>query len=120
MKTIKHREMVICSDVDDTLIMHDQTLPPKNQIVIKDPYMDHDIYVTPHIKHIEMLKRYHKQGYFVIIWSAGGAEWAESVAKALKLEEYCDLIIAKPLKYVDDLEVTEWLNTRVYFPYGTK
>ena len=34
--------------------------------------------------------------------------------KALKIEEYVDVILTKPTHYYDDLEVEVWMPTRIY------
>lgn len=106
-------EMVVFCDVDDTLIMHDNSLP--YDLYITDPYMpDFTQAVRKHQKHIDFLKNLKGRGYTIIVWSAGGAKWANTVVKALQLENYVDICMCKPVKYVDDLEAHQILGTRVY------
>jgi hypothetical protein len=105
---------VILYDVDDTLVMwhyEDQSI----QIPITDPYLKGVVnYVTPNVKHIDLLKKHKARGFTVIVWSAQGFEWAEAVVQALNLEEFVDIVCSKPSGYVDDLEVTHWIGSRIY------
>lgn len=65
--------------------------------------------VKPHKKHIEQLKLHKLRGHTVIVWSAGGWEWAEAAVRALKLEKYVDLVIEKPRWAYDDLPPNEYM-----------
>lgn len=70
--------------------------------------------VTPHKKHIEQLKLHKLRGHTIVVWSAGGWEWAEAAVRALKLEKYVDLVIEKPTWYYDDLQPHEFMGKRYY------
>jgi FMN phosphatase YigB (HAD superfamily) len=65
--------------------------------------------ILPHRKHIEQLKKHKMRGHTVIVWSAGGYDWAEAVIKAFKLAEYVDLVISKPIWCYDDLQPNEFI-----------
>ncbi len=60
------------------------------------------------------LMDHHSRGFTNIVWSAGGYAWAHEVVYALGLQDYVTLIMAKPLKYVDDLQAPEILVSRIY------
>jgi phosphoserine phosphatase len=62
------------------------------------------------------MKSHKFRGHTVIVWSAGGVEWAKTVVTALGLENYVDLVVAKPKWYYDDLQSHEFLpaSSRVY------
>jgi len=85
-------------DVDDTLIM----------------WKGHTY--TPHKKHIEMIKKFHARVQPVVVWSAGGWEWAERIVKELGLEPYVTAVMSKPMWWVDDVTANEVLPeyTRIY------
>ena len=121
-------EFTIMIDIDDTLIMWDSPNHPhemmtaedqikynKEDLVhILDPYTKDNWYFRKHNKHIEFLKTCKAQGYQVIVWSGGGAKWAKTVTEALGLQEFVDVTMVKPIKFVDDLPANEVLVNRIY------
>lgn len=71
--------------------------------------------LAPHKEHIDYLKKSKKfNKNTIVVWSAGGWDWALNVVKALELEEYVDAVMAKPVKYVDDLPCKEFMGERIY------
>jgi FMN phosphatase YigB (HAD superfamily) len=108
-------ESTIFFDVDDTLVMWGKE---ENRIEVKEPYYGEPTFVTPHKGHIKILKDRKARGSFIVVWSAGGYRWAAAVIKALKLEEYVDLVMTKPHAYVDDKQPNEIMGERIYLPYG--
>jgi len=115
MKVITN-EQIVCYDVDDTMILwgSDYTQPGPDKVAFIDPYDNSINYLRVHTKHINLLKKYKGRKNFIIVWSAAGAKWAESVVKTLNLQPYVDVVMTKPNKYVDDLPVEEWLTSRIY------
>lgn len=109
-------EQLVPVDCDDTLVMwSDQYQQPHGDAIpIIDPYDQSTNYLTPNKKHIDLIKKYKGRGFLVIVWSAGGVEWAQAVVKALELESYVDIVLTKPSRYVDDLDASEWMGNRVY------
>lgn len=85
-------------DVDDTLVM----------------WNGHTY--TPHLEHIELIKRFKERRQPVIVWSAGGYEWALRVVQELKLEQYITAVMAKPEWWMDDKPAHEVLlsDNRIY------
>jgi predicted phosphatase len=116
MKVIKN-ESIVCFDVDDTLILHKD---PKNgtvSLVVPNPYAeDHPYEVWVHTNHVRFIKEQKARGRCVIVWSAAGYRWAETIIGLLDLEEYVDYVITKPVMCVDDLEPSEYLPKSVYLP----
>jgi predicted phosphatase len=111
-------EHVVCFDVDDTLVIWDDSFqaPELGRVRIEDPYDGHTVYLKPHVRHVKLLRQMKGRGRFLVVWSAAGAQWAKAVIQALELEDCVDLIQTKPLAYVDDLPVTEWIGKRIYLP----
>lgn len=97
-------------------------LPEESEcIYVTDPYVTgNSIRLRPNHKHIKLLKDHKARGYGVIVWSAGGSAWARAAVEALELESYVDVILAKPAKFVDDLQATEILGTRIYLNEHSK
>jgi phosphoserine phosphatase len=114
--TVIENENNVFFDVDDTLIHWDSeySQPGTRKIKIIDPYDNSINYLKPHNKHVKLLKKYQQRGMTIVVWSAGGYKWAEAVVKALELEKYITLVMTKPAKYVDDLDITAWIGNRVY------
>jgi len=65
--------------------------------------------------HVEELKRQAESGTKVIVWSAGGAKWAEACVKALKLEDYVDVVLTKPDRIYDDKDSSKWMPERRFY-----
>ena len=122
-------EKCIFFDCDDTLIMWESQYVKEdddgnlNTVNIASPFYSPSMYATtapiyelvPHKKHIQSLKDCkQKNKNTVVVWSAGGWQWAEAVVKALGIEEFVDAVMEKPTMYVDDLPCKEFMGTRVY------
>jgi hypothetical protein len=115
-------------DVDDTLVMWNATpeelaergvdfeCPGSHTIIdgeIKEtpPWKER---LLPHRKHIEQLKKHKMRGHTIVVWSAGGYDWAAAVVKALQLENFVDLVISKPIWCYDDLQPNEFIPKPQY------
>jgi hypothetical protein len=111
-------ESIVFVDVDDTLIMwsgtHTSTIPNDLLVKVQDPYSPTVISLIKHIGHIKILKDRKARGACIIVWSAGGYRWAEAVVKALALEASVDMIMSKPIMYIDDSPSEEFMGPRVY------
>lgn len=128
MKVIEN-DNCLFFDCDDTLVMWGTSYHKvddngiKNTILIPDPWEAVTMYgrtrgmneLVPHDKHIQYLKDSKiKNKNTIVVWSAGGWEWALAVVKALGIEEYVDAVMAKPHAYVDDLNCKEFMGQRIY------
>lgn len=109
MKIIEN-EHIVCFDVDQTLFMHNDSLG----FDIINPYSKTPVQGLINDKHVDLMKQYKARNLFIIVWSKAGVKWAETVVKSLQLEQYVDLIMTKPDRYVDDLQASEILGERVY------
>lgn len=105
-------------DVDGTLIhwinfneFHNNT--PYGRFELE--YGNEICYFKPYYSHIRFLKHCKQRGDFIIVWSQNGVEWAEKVVKALNLEKYVDVVMAKPTRHVDDKEdVPSIVGNRIF------
>lgn len=106
MITITNRN-IVASDVDDTLILWDEhsrdlTYPTEGRLVIVCPYDGLPYSFLVHERHVAFLKREKAKGSFIIVWSRSEGAWAETVVKALGLEDYVDIAMGKVTKFLDD------------------
>lgn len=74
-------------------------------------------YLKVHKKHIAQLKEHAIRGHKVVVWSAGGADWAEAVVKALGLERYVTLCMMKPMWAYDDKKPEEYMPKSQWIEY---
>lgn len=101
MITIEDGRKNVAFDVDDTLILWDN--PGKGiSMEILCPYMKQHFKVWPHQRHIIFLKRQKAMGNKIFVWSRNGAKWAETVVKALGIQQHVDYCVGKMDKHVDD------------------
>lgn len=105
-------------DVDDTLVMWHASERYKNKITIKDPYSGEYETLFINDSHVKLLIRSKLRGRTIIVWSHGGGKWAETVVKALELEESVDYVMTKVEDYVDDLDLKDWCVKNIYLNKG--
>lgn len=98
---------LIACDVDNTLLFSLREYPHE---VTHEVVKINGRKFWVHNPHIEMLKDFKARGHSIMVWSAGGAEWAELAVKALKLEEIVDFVCAKPDWIIDDKPASEFLS----------
>lgn len=121
---VNENECIVCSDVDDTLVIWDNKdfkTPGPGKIAFKDPYDNSINYLKVHWKHVDLLKKYKGRGFYIRVWSAAGGKWARSVVETLGMELFVDSVETKPMKYLDDItddqRISRILGSRVYIPY---
>ena len=120
MSQLINSDMVVTFDCDDTLVIwndNEYWVSGSDKVCFEDPYDKSMIFLYPHTQHINLMKKYKAQGYTVIVWSAGGSLWAKEVVDKLKINNLVDVIMSKPIKYVDDLPASQILGSRVYIPF---
>ena len=88
-------------DVDDTLVLWDESLPGDNVAIECNGHLNH---MVINKGNLEELKRHGARGIDVIVWSKGGYDWAHSVVRALKIEKNVAAVMTKPFCYYDDLK----------------
>ena len=117
MKIIDN-ENVVGIDCDDTLVMWDApTVPGPGKIAVE--FAGDTVYLTPHNYHIQLVKKYQERGYYLIFWSANGAQHFSKVLTALGLDYLADgkngHVQTKLCKHMDDSTNAEGiLGPRVY------
>lgn len=93
---------VFASDIDDTLVMWYIPSDYKGPLlkITTNGYTEECIVNRPAVEHLKKMKR---RAFSVIVWSAGGSDWAEAVVRALRIEEYVDIIMPKIDHHLDDI-----------------
>jgi hypothetical protein len=64
------------------------------------------------------MKKHKARGHKIVVWSAGGWEWAKSVVETLELTEIVDLVMSKPAWFYDDIPSSSFMpeHNRIYKP----
>jgi hypothetical protein len=106
-------ERVIPIDVDETLVMHSY-FDGAVALDVLDPHSNVHVTVYPNQNMIRLLKDEFARGAYIIVWSRGGYAWADAILAALNLQNHVNLVLTKPLVYMDDTSVYDWLKDRVY------
>lgn len=102
-------------DVDDTLLLWGRGIEGRRVTVKYNDLVSES--AVAHEAHITKLKQHKARGHTVVVWSAGGSEWARQAVELLGLEDYVDLVIEKPMWLYDDLQPSQfmpradWLGT---------
>lgn len=99
-------------DVDNTLIhllnKHDINNDDLIEIGINEfcnatgPYAAYDLYFNKQM--VDLLLASHARGHIIVVWSAGGADWARTVANAIEKRwgKCVDFCLSKPTWWADD------------------
>lgn len=121
MNILRDDRIVWC-DVDDTLILWNLSAYPNGQKVTVD-HVNGPVEVIAHENNIKTLIKFWKLGYTLIVHSGSGWRWAKAVVEALKLDQYVNTCMSKPMYYFDDKPVEEWAGPRIWrdphTPYET-
>jgi phosphoserine phosphatase len=111
---ILRSDRVAFFDVDETLVMWSGAFRADEPGTIMVGTDSIQAYVRPHMRHIEEMKAHKARGHAVVVWSAGGHEWADAVVKSLGLLPYVDLVMSKPAWCYDDLKPHEFVGQVIY------
>jgi hypothetical protein len=90
-------KITVYVDVDDTLVLWRPV--KEDDWVVNLPRYG---YLAVSSRHVTSIKQHKARGHLIVVWSQGGADWAEEVVKLIGLEDYVDLVISKPRWIYDD------------------
>jgi predicted phosphatase len=114
-------DLVVGVDVDDTLVSwstKDSDKPPHPECVpigiVFDGKIEQYWVFLPNLK---SLKTHKHKGHAIVVWSGSGFAWAKKVVEVLALEDYVDLIMAKPKWLLDDMRPEDYMP-RPYWGAG--
>lgn len=91
-------------DIDDTLIQWNfvEGYDVIDYVVIECRGRVGKYLINRH--NLEHLIKLSNRGHGIIVWSAGGSDWAEAVVKGLGIEKYVDVVAPKATYYIDDIK----------------
>lgn len=92
-------------DCDDTLVSWDSFPGEEGTVLFKTPAQSY--YLKAKQGNIDQLKLHFSRGHRIVVWSAGGYEWAKCVVDTLGLQDYVSLVVSKPQWIYDDLPLAE-------------
>ena len=101
------------SDVDDTLILWDLSKYPDGERVTVE-FAGYKTELVRHQKNINLLEKFARLGYTVIVYSRTGADWARAIVEALELQDFVHVYMDKPMFMMDDQEVSEWCAPAIW------
>lgn len=111
-------------DVDDTLLMWSlpEGIETNDDRLITVRCREYSERLFPNEHNILLLKRLATRGHAIVVWSGGGADWAEAAVNALGLNRYVEAVSGKPQYYIDDISnPKEWIGKHGYFDiHGNK
>jgi hypothetical protein len=65
---------------------------------------------------LKYLRELAVRGHSIVLWSQGGSDWCEAVAKALDIEDLVCACLSKPMYYIDDIKDTsQFMGKYVFF-----
>ncbi len=108
MQTLK-MTMPTFFDVDDTLILWAPTRAQQEKyrnVICPETTM---VY-TPYTPNVDQLIEHKRRGHTIVVWSAGGVEWARRAVKMLGLENCVDYVMDKPRWYYDDKHAGDFMG----------
>ena len=98
---------VVYFDVDDTLVLWGKNDPDRSMLFTCHGFSES---LVPNLEIIRELKKAKREGSTVVVWSQGGADWAEEVVVTLGLKQFVDLVVSKPDTYFDDLAASTFMR----------
>lgn len=112
MTTIMSQKAVYF-DIDQTLLMFNAPLFASDRIL----ELPNGVKVSINRRHIDAMKQHKARGHTIIVWSAGGWEWADRVVALLDLGDVVDVVMSKPDWFYDDKPASEFMPeaNRVYY-----
>lgn len=106
-------DRVVMVDVDDTLVCWNVSeFPAEDHFKIRGP--NGLVTLVRHEKNINLVRKFWKLGYTIVVWSGTGHKWAEKVARSVGLDDVVSLYMSKPMYYIDDKPSQEWMGPRAW------
>jgi len=114
---VTENEMIVYVDVDGTLCVKGEEIDGRD---VPGGYQGDQAYYYGVLHRIDrlylniaFLKTLKARGWYIVVHSHNGWQWAKNVVEALELQNYVDEVKSKPFKYVDDQDCHSWMGTRI-------
>jgi cation transport ATPase len=96
--TMSTEKLIAFIDVDDTLV---RSIGAKR---------------IPMPRVVERVRRLHREGAMLYLWSAGGADYARKSAQELGISDCFVAFLPKPNLIIDDQAVADWRHCKHEYP----
>lgn len=98
-------------DVDETLVGRPNIGPMLTHEgwVLCNSGEPYEAWVRVHQEHVRTLLEFKARGFNIVVWSAGGSKWAETVVFLLGLSGVVDVVMSKPTWFLDDKPACEFM-----------
>lgn len=108
------KEPIVFFDIDDTLVSwdsynYDTTADQKTLVEFICPNSGKSFWLEAINENINAMKVHKLRGHTVVLWSAGGAEWAKEVSSKLEVAVYVDAYMSKPSWFYDDIPSSSFM-----------
>lgn len=100
-------ERVLAVDVDDTLVLWNASSAPGSSQEFFSPE-NRVVTLHQHTKNINLVEKFYKLGYTILVWSGSGVDWAETVCTQLGIDYMVTNYMTKPGFMLDDQPVKNW------------
>lgn len=108
-------------DVDDTLLMWDMPEYALEDEIVEVTCRGLTSKRCINSYNLDLLHKMARSGHGIVVWSAGGSDWAEAAVIALGIEDIVDVVTGKASYYIDDLaDPAKVLGKHGYFDFNGK
>ena len=83
-------------DVDETLVSFDTTVEGHSLLLPNGS----TVYVNQNV--LDKIEEFHNREHQIVVWSAGGANWAKTIVETLGIEYMVLAVMSKPAWFFDD------------------
>lgn len=73
--------------------------------------------IRPIWTHVSQLVQQSLKGVKIVVWSAGGVDWAEAIVNRLGLNDFVDVVITKPHFFYDDSNPEGFMGKHFFFAW---
>lgn len=104
-------------DVDETLVSFEAKYKNCTKIKVGPENAKMPAYINEYV--VDKIKEFRARDHTIVVWSAGGSEWAATIIRALKMEDYVSVVMSKPAWFFDDQPAINYMpeGNRIYLRF---